>query len=67
MTRKQDLLGASRASWLAINIVLFVVFGTPRKNNAFQIQNEFKLDNWVAPRRVQHQPGRAVPVPRRDC
>jgi F-type H+-transporting ATPase subunit a len=27
--------------------VLVVIFGFGKKNNTFQIQNEFKLDNWV--------------------
>ncbi len=28
-------------------ILLLVIFGFGHKNNEFQIQNEFKLDNWV--------------------
>ncbi|HEY2140681.1 MAG TPA: F0F1 ATP synthase subunit A [Solirubrobacteraceae bacterium] len=28
-------------------IVLFVIFGSGGRNNAYQPQNEFKLDNWV--------------------
>ncbi len=33
--------------WLGGIIVLFVVFGSGGRNNAYQPQNEFKLDNWV--------------------
>ena len=48
-------------------VLLVVIFGvTTHKNDAFQPQNEFKLTNWVASRRVQHQPCGAVPVPLRD-
>ncbi|MGO9956441.1 MAG: F0F1 ATP synthase subunit A [Solirubrobacteraceae bacterium] len=28
-------------------VLLIVIFGFGHKNNTFQIQNEFKLDNWV--------------------
>jgi F-type H+-transporting ATPase subunit a len=28
-------------------VLLIIVFGFGHKNNTFQIQNEFKLDNWV--------------------
>ena len=33
--------------WIGGIIVLFVVFGSGGRNNDFQPQNEFKLDNWV--------------------
>ena len=33
--------------WLIVTIALVVAFGFGHKNNAFQIQNEFKLINWV--------------------
>jgi F-type H+-transporting ATPase subunit a len=29
-------------------VLLIVIFGFGHKNNTFQIQNEFKLDNWVS-------------------
>ena len=33
--------------WIGGIILLFVVFGSGGRNNDFQPQNEFKLDNWV--------------------
>src|SRR5579859_2656527 len=33
--------------WLAGTVLLIVAFGFGHKNNSFQIQNEFKLINWV--------------------
>jgi F-type H+-transporting ATPase subunit a len=33
--------------WIGGMIVLFVIFGSGGRNNAYQPQNEFKLDNWV--------------------
>jgi F-type H+-transporting ATPase subunit a len=33
--------------WLGGIIVLFVIFGSGGRNNSYQPQNEFKLDNWV--------------------
>ena len=56
----------SSAAFYVLGIVLLVaIFGFGHKNNAFQIQNEFKLVNWVHLGRVQHQPGGGLPVPRR--
>jgi F-type H+-transporting ATPase subunit a len=34
--------------WLAGTILLIVILGFGHKNNSFQIQNEFKLVNWVS-------------------
>jgi F-type H+-transporting ATPase subunit a len=33
--------------WIGGMIVLFAVFGSGGRNNSYQPQNEFKLDNWV--------------------
>ncbi len=33
--------------WIGGMIVLFVVFGSGGRNNVYQPQNEFKLDNWI--------------------
>jgi F-type H+-transporting ATPase subunit a len=33
--------------WIGGIIVLFVIFGSGGRNNAYQPQNEFKLDTWV--------------------
>jgi F-type H+-transporting ATPase subunit a len=33
--------------WIGGMIVLFAIFGSGGRNNAYQPQNEFKLDNWV--------------------
>jgi F-type H+-transporting ATPase subunit a len=33
--------------WIATAILIFLVFGSEGKNEHFQPQNEFKLDNWV--------------------
>jgi F-type H+-transporting ATPase subunit a len=44
-TRK--LLWSLAGVWLAGTIILIVAFGFGHKNNSFQIQNEFKLVNWV--------------------
>jgi F-type H+-transporting ATPase subunit a len=34
--------------WLAGTILLIVILGFGHKNNSFQIQNEFKLTDWVS-------------------
>src|SRR5487761_2049377 len=34
--------------WLAGIVVLFVIFGSGGRNNVYQPQNEFKLDNWIS-------------------
>ncbi len=33
--------------WIGGVVVLFVIFGSGGRNNVYQPQNEFKLDNWV--------------------
>jgi F-type H+-transporting ATPase subunit a len=33
--------------WLAGIVILLLLFGTGGRNNVYQPQNEFKLDNWV--------------------
>ncbi len=33
--------------WIGGIVVLFVVYGSGGRNNAYQPQNEFKLDNWI--------------------
>ena len=35
------------AVWLGGIVVLFVIFGSGGRNNTYQPQNEFKLDNWI--------------------
>jgi F-type H+-transporting ATPase subunit a len=34
--------------YLLVVAILFLVFGSSGKNDAFQPQNEFKLDNWIS-------------------
>jgi F-type H+-transporting ATPase subunit a len=43
---RRILLGVAGFYVLGIAL-LIVIFGFGHKNNSFQIQNEFKLDNWV--------------------
>ncbi|MBV8431104.1 MAG: F0F1 ATP synthase subunit A, partial [Solirubrobacterales bacterium] len=33
--------------WIGGTVLLAVILGFGHKNNSFQIQNEFKLINWV--------------------
>jgi F-type H+-transporting ATPase subunit a len=47
MSQQKKLLWALVAAWLAGTIALIAIFGFGHKNNSFQIQNEFKLINWV--------------------
>ena len=35
------------AVWIGGIVVLFAIFGSGGRNNTYQPQNEFKLDNWV--------------------
>jgi F-type H+-transporting ATPase subunit a len=35
------------AVWLAGIVALYLIFGSGGRNNVYQPQNEFKLDNWV--------------------
>jgi F-type H+-transporting ATPase subunit a len=44
LKRKLLILGAV---WIGGMIALFVIFGSGGRNNVYQPQNEFKLDNWV--------------------
>ncbi|HEX3520401.1 MAG TPA: F0F1 ATP synthase subunit A [Solirubrobacteraceae bacterium] len=46
LSNKQKLLIAL-CIWIGGMVVLFVIFGSGGRNNAYQPQNEFKLDNWV--------------------
>jgi F-type H+-transporting ATPase subunit a len=45
-TKRKVLLGIG--VWLAVTVVLVVVFGSSGKNESFLPQNEFKLDPWIA-------------------
>ena len=47
MSRTRKLLWTLAGIWLAVTILLVVIFGFGHKNNAFQIQDEFKLTPWV--------------------
>jgi F-type H+-transporting ATPase subunit a len=47
MTQRKKLLWGAAAVWLVPAIALFIIVGSHGKNNTFQIQNEFKLVNWV--------------------
>jgi F-type H+-transporting ATPase subunit a len=46
LSTKSKLLIAA-GIWIGGVIVLYVIFGKGGRNNAYQPQNEFKLDNWV--------------------
>jgi F-type H+-transporting ATPase subunit a len=49
MSKTQKVLFACFGAYIGIFILLVVVYGfTQHKNNEFQIQNEFKLVNWVS-------------------
>jgi F-type H+-transporting ATPase subunit a len=49
MSKTRKVLLALAAFYVVVLVVLAVVFGiTTHKNNSFQIQNEFKLVNWVS-------------------
>ena len=49
--------------YIAGLVALVVVYGAKgTRNTSFEPQNEFKLDNWVAPRHLLDQQGRALPV-----
>jgi F-type H+-transporting ATPase subunit a len=48
MSKTQKVLFASFGAYIGIFILLIAIYGfTQHKNNEFQIQNEFKLVNWV--------------------
>jgi F-type H+-transporting ATPase subunit a len=45
-TRTKYLLGGA-AIYIALMVLLGVIFGSAGKNSAFQPQNDFKLDTWI--------------------
>ncbi len=47
MSRTRKLLLSVGGIWLGGTIILALALGSAGKNNSFQIQNEFKLTNWV--------------------
>jgi F-type H+-transporting ATPase subunit a len=49
MSKSRKVLLAGAGVYLGIFVLLVVIYGfTQHKNNEFQIQNEFKLVNWVS-------------------
>jgi F-type H+-transporting ATPase subunit a len=47
MSKTRKLLLSVGGIWIGGAILLVIIFGFGHKNNAFQIQNEFQLINWV--------------------
>jgi F-type H+-transporting ATPase subunit a len=47
MSRTRKIGLGATGVWLAITVALFVIYGSDGKNNAFKIQNDFKLYTWV--------------------
>jgi F-type H+-transporting ATPase subunit a len=52
MTRLKNLSTGRKVAlalglWLALTVVVYAAFGSAGKNDAYQPQNEFKLDPWV--------------------
>src|SRR5579884_1529378 len=47
MSKRAKLIWLLVAVWLGVTILLVIVYGFGHKNNSYQIQNEFKLINWV--------------------
>jgi F-type H+-transporting ATPase subunit a len=47
MSKTRKLLLSISGIYVLGIVLLIIVFGFGHKNNTFQIQNEFKLDNWV--------------------
>jgi F-type H+-transporting ATPase subunit a len=47
LSTKRKLLWGGLAIWLVPIVILAVTAGFGHKNNTFQIQNEFKLINWI--------------------
>jgi F-type H+-transporting ATPase subunit a len=45
-TKRKVLLGVG--VWLAVTVVMVVIFGSNGKNESFLPQNEFKLDPWIS-------------------
>ena len=49
MTRTQKILYACFGVYIGVFVLLLLVYGfSQHKNNSFQIQNEFKIVNWVS-------------------
>ncbi|MBV9000632.1 MAG: F0F1 ATP synthase subunit A, partial [Solirubrobacterales bacterium] len=49
MSKTQKVLLAAFGAYFGIFILLIAIYGfTQHHNNEFQIQNEFKLLNWVS-------------------
>jgi F-type H+-transporting ATPase subunit a len=47
MSRNKKIGLGVTAVWLAITVALFIIYGSNGKNNAFKIQDDFKLYTWV--------------------
>jgi F-type H+-transporting ATPase subunit a len=47
MSKTRKLLLSMGGVWIGGIVVLVLIFGFGHKNDSFQIQNEFKLVNWV--------------------
>ncbi len=47
MSKTQKTLLTLGGIWIGGVVLLLIIFGFGHKNNEFQIQNEFKLINWV--------------------
>ncbi len=47
MSKGKRILIWGSGAYVLINVVLIIAFGFGHKNNEFQIQNEFKLVDWV--------------------
>ncbi len=47
MSKKRKLYYGIAGFYVLGIVLLVIIFGFGHKNNSFQIQNEFKLDNWV--------------------
>ena len=47
MTTTRKLLWAITGFYVAGIVVLIILFGFGHQNHSFQVQNEFKLDNWL--------------------
>jgi len=47
MSKGKKILVWGTVAYVLINVILIIAFGFGHKNNEFQIQNEFKLTDWV--------------------
>jgi F-type H+-transporting ATPase subunit a len=47
MSKGKKILLWGSIAYVLINVILIIAFGFGHKNNEFQIQNEFKLVDWV--------------------